>query len=218
MLPLLPLTVAAQQQIPIAFQVGQLAYVEAAEPSGWLCFDRAVVSEREGRRCYVSTTPGTFKLAALSRTNVGEVTAIYTVTVGTGPVTPTPSPTPVPPGPAPNVPNDLGLGALAYTQALAAGEPAVASSLSQMYASAAAALERQKAAGEVSVDVMRQVAKAINEQFLARTKGTPAWMAWRREVHGRINSLQDSRQPPGWTGDDWIAACREIAAALGQVR
>lgn len=104
---------SAQEQIEKSFRLGHLAYLEQSEPCGWLCFDRQVSSEREGKRCYLQLERvGQFKVAALSRANFGDVVAYYTITVTDkvgpepqpvppGPTPPTP-PTPVPPGPTPS--------------------------------------------------------------------------------------------------------------------
>jgi len=212
--------VLAQQQLERSFQVGDLAYLETDEPAGWLCFDRSVIAERDGRRCYVGTAPGTFKVAALSRANVGEVTAIYTITVGgqvVDPVDPTPNPTPNPPAPT-DIPNKRGLGLLAYQQAVAIRDPGTAAKLSNLYLSAALGLEKVAAErGEVSVSAMQSIARQIDEQFVTITGGRAEWIAWRGAVHGKINEQQNANNPPGWTGKDWIESTREISAALKKV-
>lgn len=182
---LLTMPCYAQEQYTKTFAIGDLAFLEQPESCGWLCFDRQVSSERDGKRCYLQLERvGTFKVAALSKSNVGDVAAYYTITVTDGKPGPTPvppgptppGPTPVPPGPAPT---DWQAKVTAMTRQLPADALSIASQVSQVFSSVASRCGQDLFTGpEIRAAIDEAVAKLPG--FSNRWNG---WSAdWRMET------------------------------------
>lgn len=215
----------AQQLVTKTFKTGEVLVLEASEPvGGWLSFDLiGWKEEADGQRCYLPLRPGRHKIAALSSQQVGKVVAVYEVVIpGGGSPTPTPpddddnvTPNPSPPGP--DVPNALGLGSLAYSQAKAIGQPAKATQMASVWNGASIAISKINAEeGEVSLVKLRAITKSISDGCLSVANQDSRWIEWRRVVGDKVNELQ--RAAGGWHADNWREACDEIAEALRLVR
>lgn len=192
-----------QEQIEKTFRLGDLAYVEAAEPCGWLCFDRAIQVERDGGRCYIRLEkPGTFKLAALSKKQVGDVVAYYTITTEGEAPPPIPPPTPV------EVPNKYGLGAFTYAEAKAINKPDVAVQLYRVWGWAAQAMKEAKS--------FEQQSEIFSVQIQQRTNQVcgPEWDRLRSMLQTRFNQLQDSGTIGESKIEDAVAAMQEVSESL----
>lgn len=170
----------AQEHVTKTFSLGDLAYLEAAEPCGWICFDRSVTSERDGQRCYLQLEkPGSFKVAALSKKNVGEVTAYYTVTVtGTPqptPPGPQPGPGPNPPQPQPTPPSDWQSQVEAMTRRLGTTDLTIAPQVAAAFRQTAARCGQDLFTGP-------EIRAALETQLATIPNFASWWSNWSTEV------------------------------------
>lgn len=171
--------VSAQEHHRKTFALGDLAFLEQSEPCGWLCFDRAVSSERDGKRCYLQLDKvGTFKVAALSKANVGDVAAYYTITVSDGPTpvppgpTPPTPPTPVPPGPTPS---DWTSKVTELTRQIPADAMGIAPQVSQAFTSVAARCGQDLFTGP-------EIRAAMDTSLRALPGFVSRWNGWSAEI------------------------------------
>jgi len=203
-----------QQQLSKTFKLGDLAYVEASEPCGWICFDRGVQVEREGRRCYLNLQKnGSFKLAALSKTSVGDVLAYYTITVQDGD-SPGPTPDPDPPIPVPDdIPNALGLGKSAYDEAKLIGDKVTSETLYRIWGNASIKMSKVDPSQAINarMDAMDAIWKA-DIHDLSELHVSAKWTAWRASRQAQIQGLENSGKLPGPA--EHAAAMKEISLAL----
>lgn len=203
-----------QQQLTKTFTLGDLAYVEASEPCGWICFDRGVQVERDGKRCYLHLEKtGNFKLAALSKTSVGDVLAYYTITVQEGD-SPGPTPDPDPPIPVPDeITNTLGLGKPAYDDAKATGDKLTAESLYRIWGNAAIKMGKIDANMEYNAraDAMDAVWKN-DIHDMSEKYASAKWTSWRSTRQAAIQSLENAGQLDGPAKH--AAAMKEVCMAL----
>jgi hypothetical protein len=131
-----------------------------------------------------------------------------------------PTPTPDPPGPTPptpvpvpdDVPNQLGLGKVAYTQAMAVNSPSRAAEAKGI----AAAFRQAAATADSGSATIAQIWTALlTATRAAAGSNRDKWSAWEASVFGAIKDWQDARKPVALV--TWSAGFLEIAAAMERV-
>lgn len=186
-------------------KVGQLCILTTSEAVTWLPIHPTTwqtSTHDGGRTCVVATSStGQVVVLAIHGSEAGKPPNVerFIITIGGGKPDPGPTPPPTPP----DIPNAMGVGKVAYAEAVKVGDVEGCKQLATIWNGAAKWLEAKDGTEAEIQTAIEWLEKQHNERLSA------AWEPWRTAMSEAFDKAWKD-----WTAADWVKAYREVVAAL----